>query len=69
MMIIGLFVLLLHDPGDVVLITARAYTDYKNRKTWLNVLIYACTYTIWVYTRNYLFPKLCITAGYNFLMQ
>lgn len=57
---IGLLILFLHDPGDVVLIIARAYTDYKGRKVVINVIIYVITYILWVYTRNIVFPYCCI---------
>lgn len=54
--LVGIIVLLLHDPSDVILIAARAYTDFKNRILALNIIIYALAYPTWVYTRNIVFP-------------
>lgn len=58
--LVGIVVLLLHDPGDVVLIISRSYTDYKYRKKWLNILFYLITYLVWIYTRIITFPICCI---------
>jgi len=60
--IVGVIVLLVHDPSDVFLIAARAYTDLKNRNVVINVLIYAVTYPVWVYTRNMVFP-VCVLGS------
>lgn len=49
---VGAIVLLVHDPCDVLLIFARAYTDYKYRKVITNIVIYAITYCGWIYFRN-----------------
>ena len=60
--VVGVIVLLIHDPSDVFLIAARAYTDIKNRNVIVNVLIYAATYPVWVYTRNMVFP-VCVLGS------
>ena len=39
MILVGCVVLFLHDPCDVILILGRAYTDYKNRNTYVNVYL------------------------------
>jgi hypothetical protein len=52
MTLVGAVVLMLHDPCDVLLISSRAYTDYRYRKVSVNILIYAVTYIGWVYFRN-----------------
>ena len=62
-MLFGLVVLFLHDPGDVWLISARGYTDYRFKKTFILISIYAICYIVWIYTRNYMFPKCCIGSG------
>ena len=60
---IGAIVLLLHDPGDVILITARSYTDYKNMRVAICIIIYLILYAVWVYTRNIVFPLCAIKSA------
>lgn len=57
---VGILVLILHDPADVFLILARAYTDYKFRKKYVNIAIYTICYLTWVYTRVVSFQVCCI---------
>jgi len=66
MTLVGVVVLMLHDPADVMLITARAYTDYKYRKVWVNIFIYVCTYITWISLRNVFYPWCVIRACFNF---
>ena len=67
--LIGAVVLFLHDPCDVCLILSRGYTDYKYRRVWVNVLIYAITYIAWIGLRNVAFPLCPIKSTYNYLMD
>jgi len=69
MTLIGSVVLFLHDPADVLLILARGYTDYKNRKVWVNVSIFIVTWTSWVFFRNIVFPSCVIRSCINLLLE
>jgi len=63
--IVGVVVLLIHDPGDVVLIAGRAYTDMKNRKIIINVILALIAYPVWVYTRNIVFATCILNSAYT----
>lgn len=69
MILVGAVVLFLHDPADVLLIIARAYTDYKNRKVWVNTLIFIVTWSSWFYLRNIVFPSCVIRSCLNFYFE
>jgi len=69
MMVIGVIVMLLHDPGDMMLCFSRGYVDYKYGKTIMKIICATLTYIIWVFTRNIVFPRCCITAGVNQFMK
>jgi len=69
MILVGAVVLFLHDPGDVFLIISRAYTDYKNRKVWVNVLIFIATWSIWVFLRNIVFPSCILRSCFKFYFE
>jgi len=57
--VIGSLVLIVHDPGDVVLIMARSYSDYKWRRPIGILVVYGLCYSVWIFTRITMFP-LCI---------
>ena len=69
MILVGAVVLFLHDPADVLLIIARSYTDYKNRKVWVNTLIFVITWSSWLYLRNIVFPTCVISSCINFYLE
>jgi len=63
--IVGVIVLLVHDPGDVFLIIGRAYTDMKNRNVVVNVILAIIAYSVWVYTRNIVFTTCVLNSAYT----
>lgn len=56
-LLVGIIVLLIHDPSDVLLILVRAYNDMKKRILILNIGIFVASYSFWVFARNYVLPS------------
>ena len=69
MILVGTVVLFLHDPADVTLITARAYTDYKYRNKIINIILGILALVSWIFLRNIVFPTCVIRSCYNFYMS
>lgn len=67
--VIGIVVLLVHDPSDVLLIAGRAYTDLRNKKLPVTLAIYAISYPVWIYTRNYVLPTCVLPATFEMLAK
>lgn len=65
-LIVGIIVLILHDPGDIFLVAARGYNDLKNSKISVNALLMSLAYPLWIYTRNLIFPQCVIKTCYSF---
>lgn len=66
MTLVGVVVLFLHDPCDVLLILGRAYTDYKFKNIYLNVFIAAVAYFTWILFRNIFYPICVLRSCFNF---
>lgn len=66
MTLAGIVVLFLHDPCDVLLILGRAYTDYKFKNIYLNVIIAVLAYLTWILFRNIFYPICVLRACFNF---
>lgn len=66
--LVGVIVLLIHDISDVFLIAGRTYTDLKNKNLVVNILFYIVGYSVWVYTRNLIFPLCIIKASVDIYM-
>ncbi|KAL4502232.1 hypothetical protein ABPG72_000467 [Tetrahymena utriculariae] len=55
-LIVGLYVLFLHNISDLGLVIARTYTILKWKKAFVTYILYIIEYFVWVYARNYIFP-------------
>jgi hypothetical protein len=53
---VGILVLFVHDPADIILDSGRLYNDLKVRKTAGVVIFYLSLLFVWIYTRLYAFP-------------
>eukprot|EP01017_Pseudomicrothorax_dubius_P037766 TRINITY_DN5579_c0_g1_i1.p1 TRINITY_DN5579_c0_g1~~TRINITY_DN5579_c0_g1_i1.p1 ORF type:complete len:344 (-),score=57.25 TRINITY_DN5579_c0_g1_i1:183-1214(-) len=56
---IGMLVLIVHDPGDVLLCCSRFYSDLKKRSMTPLYFIFIANLACWIYLRLYVFPT-CI---------
>ncbi|KAL4491955.1 hypothetical protein ABPG72_008376 [Tetrahymena utriculariae] len=68
-LIVGTIVLILHDPCDVFLVSARAYNDLKCRVMAFNAVLVCISYPLWLYTRNFIFPQCVIKSCYDFFIN
>ncbi len=63
MWLIGIFVLLIHDISDIVLVLSRVYRDYKNlNKNFLVYLDFAGV-IVWVFCRIFLLSYCCVYSS------
>ena len=69
MILVGTVVLFLHDPSDVTLITARVYTDYKDRKKSVTIILGIIGILNWIFLRNIVLPTCVIRSCFNFYMS
>jgi hypothetical protein len=56
----GVLVLFLHDLSDALLILARFYSEYKDKRRPLLIATYLVAWASWVYFRLLAFPLCCI---------
>jgi hypothetical protein len=63
MWLIGIFVLLIHDVSDCVLILGRAYRDYKNLSRITINIIYYIGGPLWVICRIFLLSYCCVYSS------
>jgi hypothetical protein len=63
MWLVGIFVLLIHDVSDIVLILGRGYRDYKKVNKGLLMGIDAVGFTVWVFCRIFLLSYCCVYSS------
>ena len=73
MWLIGIFVLLIHDVSDFVLILGRSYRDYKKFNRIVINTIYYIGGPIWVFCRIFLLSYCCVysslSSAYEFVVN
>ena len=69
MWLIGIFVLLIHDLSDIVLILSRGYRDYKKINKKLLHLMDGFGGLVWVICRIFLLSYCCVYSSFSTLVS